>query len=135
MRTLYHLVIILFSIFLIGALNSCNASKGATQTDHETPEVFYTSIAQILRTQPGLKIQGVGEDITVIIRGERSIHGNNEPLFVLDGIILGNTYREATAGLDPNAIGSVRILTPANAGMFGSRGGNGVIIFTSKEDR
>ena len=60
---------------------------------------------------------------------------NNEPLYILDDVVIGNSYKEASTGIDPTAVASVDIITPANAGRFGGRGGNGVIVFRSKRDR
>ena len=118
--------------FICLLMIGCSSSKDYVSKNGADPDIQYTSLSQFLRTKPGLKITGVGEDLTVIIRAERSFFDNNEPLFMLDDVVIGNTYREASSGLDPTGIASVDIITPANAGRFGGRGGNGVIIFRSK---
>ena len=124
----------LTSIFFLSIfLSSCDASKDTTKTPRVKPEMTYNVLADLLRNQPGVKVNGAGNNVSIIIRGNQSLVSNNEPLFVLDGNIIGSTYAEASNGIDPNSIGSVRILTPANAGIYGSRGSNGVIVMKSKE--
>lgn len=73
-----------------------------------------------------------GGTISVRIRGDNSIIGNNEPLYVVDGFPI-------TGGIDylnPSDIESISILKDASAtAIYGSRGANGVIIITSKQGR
>ncbi|MFT3738764.1 MAG: TonB-dependent receptor [Breznakibacter sp.] len=86
-----------------------------------------------------------GATFSARIRGGNSINAGNEPLFVVDGVILyGNTTTEAgvsqvTASLNPlsainpNDIESIEILKDVSAtAIYGSRGSNGVIIITTK---
>ncbi len=69
---------------------------------------------------------GAGVDIR--IRGNRSIGGSNEPLYVIDGFQGGSI-----SDLNPNDIESIEILKDASAtAIYGSQGANGVIIVTTK---
>jgi len=113
----------------------CTSSKGTATPGASNKEIIYTSLIQVLRGKPGLRIAGSGDNATVIIRGERSFLGNNEPLYMLDDVVVGNTFKEAVSGIDPTSVGSVEIITPAKAGRFGGRGGNGVIVFKSKRNK
>lgn len=73
-----------------------------------------------------------GGDISVRIRGDNSIMGSNEPLYVVDGFPVtgGIEY------LNPSDIESISILKDASAtAIYGSRGANGVIIVTSKKGK
>ena len=87
---------------------------------------------------------------TVRIRGNSSIRGGNEPLFVVDGVQLtGNSTKPGsnvgggnTPGanpltyLNPADIQSIQVLKDASAtAIYGSRGANGVIIITTKKGR
>lgn len=73
-----------------------------------------------------------GGEVSVRIRGDNSIIGNNEPLYVVDGFPI-------TGGIDylnPSDIESISVLKDASAtAIYGSRGANGVIIITSKQGR
>jgi TonB-linked SusC/RagA family outer membrane protein len=89
----------------------------------------------------------------VIIRGVTSISGNNNPLYVIDGIPLDNSGGDATisnwaggeqteqidlgdplAQLNPDDVESMEVLKGASASaLYGSRAANGVIIITTKK--
>ena len=91
-----------------------------------------------------------GGAATVRIRGNSSIRGGNNPLFVVDGVQLtGNATQpgnQSGAGsvaganplayLNPSDIESIQVLKDASAtAIYGSRGANGVIIITTKKGR
>ncbi|MBK9390681.1 MAG: SusC/RagA family TonB-linked outer membrane protein [Bacteroidetes bacterium] len=81
----------------------------------------------------------------VIIRGNKSIGGSNQPLYVIDGIPMDNTQfgqvgvwggtdqGDGLTSLNPEDIESVTVLKgAAAAALYGSRGGFGVINITTK---
>lgn len=86
------------------------------------------------------------------IRGNVSINGNNQPLFVVDGVILEDLSNVSTddfisgnastlvsssiANLNPDDIASFQILKDASAtAIYGARAANGVIVITTKRGR
>ena len=79
---------------------------------------------------------------SVIIRGFSSINGNNQPLYVIDGVPMQQTSslaqgsQEAFGGIsnvNPNDIESMTVLKGAAAtALYGSRAANGVIVITTK---
>lgn len=72
-----------------------------------------------------------GSGSTVRIRGTSSINGSN-PLFVVDGVIIGGGIDY----LNPNDIESIEVLKDAaSAAIYGARGGNGVILITTKKGK
>ena len=72
-----------------------------------------------------------GAATTIRIRGGNSIQGNNEPLWVIDGVIVGTDYN--LSNLNTNDIKSIDILKDAVAvSIYGTRGANGVILVTTK---
>ncbi|WP_171037789.1 SusC/RagA family TonB-linked outer membrane protein [Dyadobacter luticola] len=85
---------------------------------------------------------GVGSSVSMIIRGANSLNGDNQPLFVIDGVPVANKLSNGFAGADmgnpisdinPNDIASVSILKgPSAAALYGSRAGNGVVLITTK---
>jgi TonB-linked SusC/RagA family outer membrane protein len=71
-----------------------------------------------------------GGSAMIRIRGTNSINSNNEPLFVVDGIV---GVANAMNILNPNDIQSMDVLKDASAtAIYGARGANGVIIITTK---
>ncbi len=101
---------------------------------------------------PGVNIIGsggaVGEGTNITIRGNSSLLGNNQPLFVVDGVPFDNTTystesfsNRTTASnrsfdLDPNNIESMTVLKgAAAAALYGSRAANGVIVVTTKSGK
>jgi iron complex outermembrane receptor protein len=88
-----------------------------------------------------------GAAATINIRGTASIRGNQDPLYVVDGVPLdgggtsgsssgvegSSTPKNPLMFLNPNDIESISILKDASsAAIYGSRGANGVIIITTK---
>lgn len=89
-----------------------------------------------------------GSSAIIRIRGINSISIAGDPLYVIDGLpidvtYVGNTYRDRLgqdrnplANINPNDIESVEILKDAGAaGIYGSRGANGVILITTKRGK
>ena len=82
---------------------------------------------------------------SVIIRGFSSINGNNQPLYIVDGVPLQQTsslsqgHQEAFGGIsnvNPNDIESMTVLKGAAAtAIYGSRAANGVIVITTKSGK
>jgi TonB-dependent SusC/RagA subfamily outer membrane receptor len=71
--------------------------------------------------------------IAVRIRGGSSIYGNNEPLYILDGIPIQPGPGGSLTGINPYDIESIRVLKDAaDTAMYGSRGANGVILIKTK---
>ena len=78
---------------------------------------------------------GVQGDPRIIIRGNRSINGNNQPLIVVDGV----PYSTGGGGLqniNPDDVESMNVLKgPAAAALYGSSANNGVILVTTKKGK
>lgn len=88
-----------------------------------------------------------GGSSRIVIRGASSLTGNNQPLFVVDGIPVNNSsntgdgygaidYGNAIQDINPADIKSVSVLKGPNAAaLYGSRAANGVILITTKDGR
>ncbi len=91
----------------------------------------------------------MGGSTNMVIRGSSSITGNNQALFVIDGVPVNNDntnnsgqisgrsgfdYGNAAADLNPNDIESINVLKGAAAtALYGSRAANGAVIITTKK--
>lgn len=86
-----------------------------------------------------------GGTARIVIRGNKSIAGSNQPLFIVDGIPIDNSsntgrtgldYGNAAADIDPNNIESITVLKGPNAAaIYGSRAANGAVVITTKSGR
>ena len=116
----------------------------------------YSTVDQLLQGRAAgvqvLSNQGnPGSGVSVRIRGTNSLRGNNEPLYVVDGIIITTAGEDASAmgdandvseaqnglaGINPKDIENIEILKDASAtAIYGSRGANGVVLITTKSGK
>ncbi|MDR2121199.1 MAG: TonB-dependent receptor [Tannerella sp.] len=73
-----------------------------------------------------------GGQPSMLIRGQKSISGSNDPLVVVDGVIFMGSIND----LNPNDIATYDVLKDAtSAAVYGSRSANGVIMITTKKGR
>jgi TonB-linked SusC/RagA family outer membrane protein len=98
--------------------------------------------AQITRSS-----SGVGGSTKIVLRGNKSINGDNNALYVIDGIPMprnestqapnvfgGQDRGDAIANLNPDDVESITILPgSASAALYGSQGANGVVMITTKK--
>lgn len=94
-----------------------------------------TPIEQIIESKiPGIMVTRTGNGgIAIRIRGTSSFYSSNDPLFVIDGTPIDAGPGGSLAGVNPYDIESIRVLKdPADIGIYGVRGSNGVIVITTK---
>jgi len=102
-------------------------------------------------------IQGnsIGGSTNVVIRGNKSLTGNNQALFVVDGVPVDNTisktldpgtrgnmqatgrggydYGNSASDINPDDIESIEVLSPAQAVRYGPNAANGVLILRTRD--
>lgn len=131
------LVVLSFGIF------SCSSSKVASSNNNRseqkagevnTENLQNLTLADYLRRIPGLNITGSGNNISVSVRGNASVAGGNDPLYVIDRNPVGTNYDQVQSMIDPNDIRSVSVLKDAaSTSSYGLRGANGVIVIKTKK--
>ncbi|WP_201983127.1 SusC/RagA family TonB-linked outer membrane protein [Hymenobacter rubidus] len=127
---------------------------GYAVSEIKSEQVVQKSEPDLLRTISG-KVPGVnilsssgvpGASSRITIRGNTSFFGENQPLFIVDGVPYDNSqtesdnpiangasYSSRTADVDPNNIASINVLKgAAAAALYGSRAAGGVIVITTK---
>ncbi len=119
----------------------------ATVPVDEIRKVAVTSLDQQLQGRAaGVQItqnsSAPGGATTIRIRGGNSIQGDNEPLYVIDGIPFKNdgagsgSSFNVLSTLNPNDIESISVLKDASStAIYGSRGSNGVVIITTRRGK
>jgi TonB-dependent starch-binding outer membrane protein SusC len=122
----------------------------------ESDATQFNSVDGLMRGRAaGVQVVQAGGDpggaISVKIRGVNSLRGDNEPLYVVDGVIMNNvtsdnndpfssksansgqSRQSGLTGINPQDIESIEVLKDASAtAIYGSRGANGVVIITTK---
>ncbi|SDE45877.1 TonB-linked outer membrane protein, SusC/RagA family [Dyadobacter soli] len=91
---------------------------------------------------------GAGGSTRAVLRGNKSLQGSSEALYVIDGIPMVNNKRgqpgsyggtdggDGLSAINPADIESISILRGANASiLYGSQGANGVILITTKKGK
>ncbi|WP_082667049.1 SusC/RagA family TonB-linked outer membrane protein [Gabonibacter massiliensis] len=117
------------------------------------PNLFVALMGKVAGLQIHKSASGTGGSVRVLLRGIRSVAGNNQPLFVIDGIPILNESSEqaytaiggtADAGnrdggdgisnLNPEDIESISVLKGASASaLYGTQAANGVILIKTKK--
>ena len=133
---------------------------GYAVQDIKADEILKTKSANVINSLSG-KIAGVnvtqtsggaGAGASIVLRGGTSLERDNQPLFVVDGIIYDNstningnsgfdgaqltnsTYSNRIMDINPDDIESMSVLKgPSAAALYGSRAAAGVIVITTKK--
>jgi len=132
---------------LTGAVSSVKVDENLSRQINSIDQLIQGRAAGVQVTQSA---GNPNAGVSVRIRGTNSLRGNNEPLYVIDGIIVssaaednmqvdqstGNTGQDVQSGLNginPRDIENIEVLKDASAtAIYGSRGANGVVLITTK---
>jgi TonB-linked SusC/RagA family outer membrane protein len=116
---------------LTGSVSSVSAKDIAKVPNSRVDQALQGRAAGVQVTQTS-GAPGAGTSIRV--RGGNSITGSNEPLWVIDGIIVGTNFN--LNNINSNDIQSIEILKDASSiAIYGSRGANGVVLVTTKSGK
>lgn len=108
----------------------------ATISSEELRSAVFNDVSQMLQGRTsGVQISNTtaapGSAPQIRIRGNNSINGSNDPLWVVDGVPLTNAPI-----FSPNEIESFEILKDASAtAIYGARGANGVVLLNTKSGK
>ena len=119
---------------LTGAVSSMRADAIAKSVPTSIDQALQGRLAGV-QIQQSSGMPGSGSSIR--IRGTSSINSSNEPIYVIDGVIISqdanNMNSNVMSSINPSDIVSVDILKDASAtAIYGSRASNGVIIITTR---
>ena len=123
--------------------------KSESLTDIKDANLINSISGKIAGVTINQSSSGIGGSSRVIMRGTKSLFGDNNALYVLDGIPLNPMRTKQTtsfyenpdggdsdgiSNLNPDDIESISVLTgAAAAALYGTKGANGVILLTSKK--
>ena len=125
-------------IMLALLLVSCGSSKSSTTgQDQNIEEVLDEKNKAVLplvnqiQKLPGVTLRG---GVPVFIKNANNTRGRPPyPLYVVDGMVIGNSFRSVENIVQPVDVADIKALTGSNASIYGSRGANGVIEITTKK--
>lgn len=110
-------------------------TAGSTQTltDKDFGNQRVTRVEELFAGRfPGVEVFNAPGGMQIRVRGQTTLHGNSEPLFVVDGTPLA----AGTGGLialNPSDVARIEVLKDAvSTAEYGLRGANGVIRITTK---
>lgn len=119
-----------------------NSADGVLLFDDKSPR--FANLYEMLRGRvPSLSVTQVADPnragglaYKVVIRGIGTLVGGSQPLFLLDGMPVQDTDGTGLLAYNPGDIERIEILkNGGSTGIYGVRGGNGVIAFYSKSMR
>lgn len=122
--------------------------KGEEMTKVKDANFINNLAGRVAGASINTSASGVGGSVRVVMRGAKSLFGNNNTLYVVDGIPLPNLHNtqpadvfqgagqsgDGISNINPEDIASISILTgPAAAALYGSDAANGVVLITTKK--
>ncbi len=129
--------------------NTVNSVHSADIVKSNEPNIVNALAAKAPNIEVTSQAGDPGAGSFIIIRGLKTLQGNGQPLFVVDGTPIDNSFNvtgdDASAGtsssnrasdINPNDIESIEVLKGASAAaIYGARAANGVILITTKSGR
>lgn len=129
------LKISILALFLI-AMSACGTSKSTNSDETSLNEslekknrMSITLLDQIRRL-PGVTLRA-GVPVFNKNNNTLSAGGNSEPLYVLDGYIVGNSFRSINQLVQNTEVDKIEAITGPDASFYGTRGASGVIKITT----
>ena len=117
-----------------GSVDKDHQAGSVTTISSEDLKVVNTkTLAEMLGRISGIRVmERPGGEISVRVRGTNSILAGEEPLWVIDGMVIQSGL--GLSGINPNSIESISVLKNAGeTAIYGSRGANGVILIKTKK--
>jgi TonB-linked SusC/RagA family outer membrane protein len=111
-----------------GSLTSVSADDYDVQPITRIDQALQGRAAGVTVTQTS---GAPGAGMKIRVRGANSISGNNAPLYVVDGLVIGDIN-----SININDVASMEVLKDASStAIYGSRGANGVVLVTTKSGK
>ncbi len=122
-----------FLFLIAGCATSGSSSTKNTNYENKVSSDEQLSLEDYLRRLSGVRVVGSGADASVTIRSNMSISNTNEqPLFIVDGQEVGQSFAQARQMVTKGKIKSVKAIPPSRSSMYGMQGGAGVIVIETE---
>lgn len=147
MKQLKEVIVTAFGIeqekrSLVSAAQQVTGNELLQAREANIVDALNAKVAGVQITRQG---GAAGAGSNIVIRGYSSISGENQPLFVVDGIPINNSFRSTSRSssvdpsnraldINPNDIENITVLKgPAATALYGIQAGSGVVIITTKK--
>lgn len=133
---------------------STQVMKGNDLTAVKSDNLMNTLNGKVAGVSISPSASGVGGSVKVVMRGSKNINGNNQPLYVIDGVPISNVSNaqgqpstpwttrggvdggDGISNLNPEDIESINVLQgAAGSALYGSQAANGVVLITTKKGK
>lgn len=161
MKTTVRSIQLFLSMFSLVIICACSGTKSMASLSHEGPvkvvdngyqivpahhanqsnimvhpnkdQPTHLSLTDMMRRLPGVRVQsGRGPYARVVVDGPTSFMAQTDPLFVVNGIVIGNVFSNVYTMVSPNNVISVSVLKGPDAAIYGLRGSSGVILIRTQ---
>lgn len=111
-----------------------NARQSSIMVSPNEDRPSNLSLTDMLQRLPGVSVQGGrGAYSKFVVSGASgSFMSGSDPLFVVDGRTIGTDYSAVYTLVNPKEVTSLRVLKGPDTSIYGTRGGNGVIVIRTK---
>ena len=126
----------LITLVVIFTVSSCSTSKKTTSSESDLQEELNQknsvsmTLLQRMQQKPGIIVRN-GAPLLQKALNSQSGFGNPEPLYVLDGQTMGNSFETINSVVTNIMVKKIEILFGSNAASYGAQAGKGVIKITT----
>ncbi len=113
-----------------GPAKSTTKDKSSLDTELREKNRANLSLLQRIRQKPGVVLQN---NVPILNKTTNSFDsgGNQEPLYVLNNQVIGNSFHSVNELIDSYNVKKIVILSGADAAGYGTQASNGVILFNT----
>lgn len=124
----------LFVLLITMSFLACKSSSKTTTNEKPLEETLDEKNKQVIsllnriRKIPGVMVRS---GVPIFVKGNNSVESSSEPLYILNDYTVGNSFKSVNGLVQSVDIEKIEALSPADASLYGSRAGNGVIKITT----
>ena len=114
-------------------LSACGSSSNGASSDTRGADDPTGSVQEELRRFPGVDVRETPDGVQVRVRGDTSFMGDQEPLYVVDGVRYNSAMGGTLVGVRRTDIVDIRVLkSVSETSVYGPQGANGVVVITTR---
>jgi TonB-dependent SusC/RagA subfamily outer membrane receptor len=121
-------------VIVLTAMVSCGGLKSKDNTATNTAQVSEANKDLLPLFNQIIRLRGMSgaTGVPLFISSNNSVLGTAEPLYVLDGNVIGNSFASIRDVVNPMDVKKIKPVKGADATFYGARGSNGVIVITTE---